>query len=303
MKKTPLVLIALLGLAGNLAQAAGTAAGQFLKLGAGARAAGMGDAFTAIANDATAAYWNPAGLHQIETPEISVMQNNWMVDTQYQYLGGALPMENHTFALSIYRMDFGSIEGYDKDDNRTGSFDASSLAAAISWSTRINDRVAIGLTGAAIQESIENEKAATFAGDAGVFYKGEAFSLGAVVKNLGGKLTFVDEAEELPQTLRIGAARSFFGDKLLLALDYEMPSDNDASIHAGAEYGLGERFHLRGGYRATPGNELDVDGSTGLTAGVGLTFERFSVDYAFVPFGELDSTHRFSLNIQLNRFN
>src|SRR5688572_13884503 len=83
------------------AQAAGTSGAQFLKLGAGARAAAMGDAFCAVSNDVTAAYWNPAGLSQIETPELAVMQNSGLVETQYQYMGLALPRENGTLAASV----------------------------------------------------------------------------------------------------------------------------------------------------------------------------------------------------------
>ena len=76
----------------TLSNASATSSAQFLKMGAGARAAGMADAFSAVADDVTAGYWNPAGLQQISSPEMSVMQNNSLVETQYQYAGAALPM-------------------------------------------------------------------------------------------------------------------------------------------------------------------------------------------------------------------
>src|SRR5690349_17928904 len=109
MKKASIILIKILGLEFILAmnfffarvEASETANAQFLKLGAGARAAGMADAFTSVADDVTAAYWNPAGLAQLTTPEISVMQNNQLVESQYQYVGGAMPFKNHTLAVSI----------------------------------------------------------------------------------------------------------------------------------------------------------------------------------------------------------
>ena len=68
------------------AQRAGTATAQFLKIGVGARATAMGDAFVAVANDASALYWNPAGISQFQTNEIIVSQTNWFVDIQHQFL-------------------------------------------------------------------------------------------------------------------------------------------------------------------------------------------------------------------------
>ena len=50
----------------------GTTAGQFLRVGLGARAVGLGGAFSALADDVTAIYWNPAGLAQIENREVSL---------------------------------------------------------------------------------------------------------------------------------------------------------------------------------------------------------------------------------------
>src|SRR5438067_1224172 len=86
------------------AKSSGTSSAQFLKLGAGARAAGMGDAFVAVADDVTAAYWNPAGLAQIRQTEVEAMQNTSLVDTQYQYLGAAVPLRDSAIGFSMFRM-------------------------------------------------------------------------------------------------------------------------------------------------------------------------------------------------------
>src|SRR3989338_7819277 len=95
-----LVMTTLLMGFGTAAQAAGTSAAQFLKMGAGARAAAMGGAFSAVADDVTAGYLNPAGFSQLSAPEISVMHNEGLVNTNYQYLAAAMPYNNSTFGFS-----------------------------------------------------------------------------------------------------------------------------------------------------------------------------------------------------------
>lgn len=278
--------------------AAGTASAQFLKLGAGARAAGMGDAYVAVADDVTGAYWNPAGLAQVETPEVALMHNDWLVDTQYQYVGGALPMKRGVVGASIQRMDYGSIDKYTAADAREGSFDAGSMAANVTFGMPLNNGLLVGGTVKYISETIESESATGFAGDLGVLYRRENTSFGASVSNLGSAMKMVRESYDLPRLLRIGAAHRLMENRLLLSAGVTSPSDNDPAVHAGAEFQLTPMIAFRGGYSATPGNNLDVDGLTGVTAGFGLTLNAFNLDYALVPFGDLGMTHRLSLRIK-----
>jgi len=69
-------------------QRAGISTAQFLKIGVGARASALGDAFVAIANDVSALYWNPAGLVQFKNDEIIFSHNKWVVDINHDFLGG-----------------------------------------------------------------------------------------------------------------------------------------------------------------------------------------------------------------------
>jgi long-subunit fatty acid transport protein len=297
IKKTLIIALAL-GMQTGLGLAAGTSSAQFLKMGAGARAAGMGDAFTAIDNDATAAYWNPAGLASMESAQISVSHNSALVDTQYQTINAAIPVAKNVMAASIYRMDHGSIEGYNVDNEKTGSFDAGSLAVGLTLSRKLSDNLLVGVSGKYVSESIESESAATFAGDVGVILKERLFNrfnFGFSMQNLGGKMTFVQEAESLPRTLRAGASTTFLAGKLLMSADIVKPNDRGASLHMGAEYKVNSLLNLRGGYQTVTGQEFDVDGLTNVTGGLGLNLNQLTFDYAFVPFGELGSMHRVSL--------
>lgn len=277
------------------AQAAGTSAAAFLKLGAGARAEGMGRAFSSVADDVTAVYWNPAGLAQLETAELAAMQNTHFVDTQYQFVAGARPFGDNVFGLSIYRLDYGTIDRYTAADVKEGGFSAGSLAANLSMGRKIGDRLMAGVTAKFVQETLESETAGTFAADLGMIYKLDRANVSAVIQHAGAGLKMVSESAPLPLTVRLGASQKFVQDKLLAAVEISKANDSDASFHGGVEYRLTQIIALRGGYTATPGQSTDLGGLTGANAGLGMTFNRFNLDYSVSPFGDLGLSHRFSL--------
>jgi hypothetical protein len=278
----------------SLAQAAGTSAAQFLKLGAGARAAGMGDAFCSVSDDANATYWNPAGLAQIEQAEVSMMHNSSLQDTAYQFLSGVIPMGNGVLGGFIQRLDAGTIDKYSASDVKSGSFDAGSTALGASMGRKVGENLLLGVTAKFVSESIEDESATSFAGDFGLLYKKDIATFGLSVQNVGPAMKMVSESSPLPLTVRAGASRRFCNQKLLGAIDAVKPNDNDLSVNTGVEYKVNDMLSLRGGYKFG-GSSLDVSGITNINAGVGVTFNRFNFDYSVSPFGDLGIAHRVSL--------
>ncbi len=75
----------------NVSNVATTAA-PFLQIGVGSRAIGMGGAFVATANDASAMYWNPAGLGKLNSAELIFVHTNWLADITFDYAGVILPL-------------------------------------------------------------------------------------------------------------------------------------------------------------------------------------------------------------------
>ena len=83
-------------------QRAGISTAQFLKIGVGGRASAMGDAFVAVANDASSLYWNPAGLVQFEKNELIFSHNRWVVDINHDFLGGVYHLgKDHAICLAF----------------------------------------------------------------------------------------------------------------------------------------------------------------------------------------------------------
>lgn len=298
-----LVGVALTLVATHTVSAAGTSGAQFLKMGAGARATAMGDAIVSAAFDVTATYWNPAALTQIQSPELAVMQNSGLVETQYQYLAAAMPYRDSAIGVSLYRLDYGTINRYTAADTQDGTFNAGSLAGSVSMGTKINENLMGGVSVKYIQESIESESATSFAGDFGVLYKMNRINLGAAIQNVGPGMKMVQDSTPLPMMVRLGASTRFMEDKMLVSIDASKPNDNNISLHSGVEYQLVPMVALRGGYKLTPSASADLGGLTGLSGGLGIMVNRFTFDYAVSPFGDLGLSHRISLLVRFGSQN
>jgi len=110
-------------------------------------------------------------------------------------------------------------------------------------------------------------------------------------------MKFDRESFQLPLNLKLGGAYSA-SRNLLFALDINKPVDNDIILNAGTEYII--EFHGAISIAARLGYKTDAKGfaeTAGVTAGTGIKYRDIGFDYAFVPYGELDSTHRISLKI------
>jgi hypothetical protein len=113
-------------------------------------------------------------------------------------------------------------------------------------------------------------------------------------------MKMVKDSSPLPMTVRVGASTRFIDDRLLVGLDLSKPNDANTSIHAGTEYKVVPTVALRAGYTVTPGQSSDLGGLMGLNAGLGVTFNRFNLDYSISPFGDLGISHRLSLGYKFS---
>lgn len=285
-KLTSFLSAGLLVMVGTISYAAGpgTTAANFLKIGVGARAVAMGEAFTAVADDVTALYWNPAGLSQLEERKLSASYNSWFADVSQGYVSLGFPALGGTVAVGTNYVDMGTIERRDASGDLKGEFRASSIHASVGYAR--GDRFSIGFAGGMLRESIENDQKITFLGTAGILLKNGNLSLGACAQNVGGKLG----EDPLPFILKAGAGLRMRG--LNIAVDVGMPQDNDTYFCTGMEWWLADKFALRAGYRS--GQDI----GPGYTAGIGFKTNNLSLDYAYVPYDDLGTTHRVSLGIE-----
>jgi len=272
----------------SFAGSSGTTAANFLKLGVGARAAALGDAFTVIVDDSTSLYWNPAGLIRIKERQFSATYNTWFAGINQGYLAMSFPLSREGIvAGGVNYVDMGDFDGRDEAGNPTGTFTASALNYHLGYANRAGEKFIWGISAGVVQDTIADDIKSTYAANLGLIFKSsDSLSLGLALQNIGGQLG----GDPLPFLAKIGMAYTW--KSLLLVLDIAKPTDNDDVYYCtGIEWRIRDGIALRIGYKT------NQDVGEGLTAGFGFDKGKIRFDYAYVPYGELGDTHKISLGM------
>lgn len=276
----------------------GTTAADILKVGVGARAIGMGEAYAAQADDVHSLYWNPAGLALMQERQASFMYSPMIKDLKYQNAGIGIPLESGAIGGSLSYLSYGDIQGYDASGAATGNQSAYSAVATVgaSW---LGNQWSAGANVKGIQEKLADENANGFAFDIGsnlIYPKpviGGTLRLGVAVQNLGGGIKFLQQSDPLPRQWKVGmAAVQMMNKRLNVSLDFTKPRDDDSNVAGGLEYWINRYLALRTGFVNN-----HTEGS-GMRAGLGLRIRGISFDYAYAGQGELGMNHRYEISFR-----
>ena len=306
-------------------QRSGISSYQFLKIGGDARGAAMSEAVIAVTNDASAIFWNPAGLANSTSDQVIVSHAEWLVDVQ------------HEFAAASYHLDAGNVIGFSfislhtdpmkitTEYQPTGNgnyFNFSDIAVGGTFARKMTDQFSFGVTVKYVRESIAELHTDAFMVDVGTFYYmglgSSRFSV--VVSNFGnnvkpkgtvlnGKGAEVSEFQDFspPTMFRLGYAFEPWQDeenRLTASVQLNHPNDNAENVRLGFEYEYGSLFSLRCGVKRTIGEPLlsqstssaeDVSFGGGVKLPLGFT--NVNVDYAFTNFNVLGAVHRITVGM------
>jgi len=306
-------VLALVAPAHAMSTQAGTAGAQFLKLGAGARAGGMADSFAAIADDASAAYYNPAGLTQLKGVQLAGAHTSLFQGISYEAVDFAVPFgreegySRHAVAAGIYYLSVGDIERRTSDSTEPiGTFGASDGAYGLTYAHAFDRKLSVGLTGKYIAQNIDSYSARSFALDAGALYQlnpdgNRPVSVAAVVKNVGGKSEgyATSNGDPLPLGMTLAGGWKVFPKKLALDLEAAKYRDSDIFVSLGGEYTHPFNENISGALRfGYSSMRKDIDGLNGMALGGGIDFYKATFDFAWQPFGVLGNTFRYSLLVR-----
>jgi hypothetical protein len=303
--------------------------GEFIAIGVGGRALGMGGAFVALANDVTAGYWNPAGLSLITYPEITLMHDERFGSLEnYDYGAVAFPTGTRSsIGFSLIRLgvdgipdtrnaliDYngnGSFDNADRlDYNKITYFNAADWAFYFTYAKQLSQDLSYGANLKIIRRDMGSNCATGIGFDVGGrMLLMERLALGVNLQDITTTLIAWDTGtkELISPTAKIGGAYfiDLFGGRIAPAVDFDVRFENrryastahvgpiSADLHAGLEYDFKNVVAVRVGY-----NDVKQ-----LTLGAGVHLPKLDVDYSFAKFdneGQLGNTHRISLKLTLS---
>ncbi len=231
----------------------GGQAGAFLRIGVGARALSMGSAFTAVANDPSAGFWNAAGLINLEFPEIIGTYSVLSLDRSYNYAGIGLPFsERLYFAFNWIGLGVDQIEGRSAEGRFTDYFKNQEQAYIMSFGIKLHKNIGIGFSSKYLSHTLSDNQSSGYGFDASAYIKPFSFlSFGYQVQDISSKVRWDTESkleEKFPQCQRIAFCLSPFKNNTLITMDIENTANQKSKLHAGLEVPVLSFFGIRAGY-------------------------------------------------------
>jgi len=266
----------------------------YLRIGAGGRAAGMGEAFTAVSEGASATFWNPASINVDSKNSVLIAHNKWIKDISSNFLSFVFGKNRLKLGLSLYSNTVSDIEKRSKPSlTPEGLFSAADFYLGISASYPFTKKLRIGISIKYIYQKIYIEEASGYSTDFGVSYSfSNRLKLAAVLKNIGTVSILKNESTSLPALLRTGAAfripELINNIKILLSADIEKVFESKTYLYFGSEIDYKDTISLRTGY------QYGYD-ARGLSYGIGVSVNSYNFDYGIQPFSyQMGTTHRIS---------
>lgn len=285
----------------------GTFGGQFLKIPVGARGAGMGGAFVAVADDASAVFWNAAGIARVDPDrsQLSLNHATWPADLSFDQVGYVFHVKRipgafavHARALTMAPME---VTTAFQPFGTGQTFDAGMLAAGVTYARSFTDKFSAGLTANMIHTGLADLTQQTFSVDLGTLYDVGAagMKIGMAIQNIGSQEKFIEREARIPSIFRVGTSAELLkraDQRLVGSFEFSHPPDNSERFNFGAEYSFHKYLFLRGGYSFNHDSE-------GVAGGVGFHFPvsiagMADVDYSYTDLLDLGSSHRMSLRFE-----
>ena len=299
-------------------QRVGISAFTFLKIAPDPRGASLGESFTAISDDASAVYWNPAGIVRTGRNEVQFAQTSWFADISHRFAALTYQVtSSDAIGLSLLSLSTDPIpvRTVTQPTGTGQSFTYMDLAIGLSYSRRMTDQFSFGVTARYLHETIAELTMTNVVFDLGAFYAtgfgSSRFAIvlshfgnvshptGSVTNERVGEINTFEEFSP-PTQFRLGFAIEPWQDennRLTTTVQLNHPNDNAEHISIGAEYAWSELIMLRIGYRFNVQEQTSPMFGIGVRVPVGDLAAR--ADYAAVPYSFLGTVHRIAIQLSL----
>lgn len=296
----------------------GTTSFQFLEVMTGARGTSMSGAYSAVANDANAVFWNPAGLTNVNNIDVQVSYMKWILDVKHYSFALAYNIDEiGTFGIQALYTDIGSIEvtrvdalGYVNGHYNPGltgeTISPHQSLIGLTFAKKLTDKFSFGISVKYAYEDLVVRKKGSLVFDGGLTFKTgfKTIELAAAIRQFGPDVKYISESYPLPQTFNIGISGYLFApddaligslgnQKLLIAYDMIQPRDYNQRNSVGLEYSFNDMVYLRAGYKFNGDQE-------GLAAGLGIEYNNYRIDYSYDDYGQyLKDVNRITIGFNL----
>ena len=283
---------------------------DFLRIETGARAVGMGGAFTAMLVDIHGLAYNPVSLVGVRDMESGFTYLNYFAGMNAGFVGLNKTMEGiGHFGIGVFYINYGEMRRTDVAGNDLGAFYPADFAITAAYADSLSFGLRFGASIRYIQSKIDEYASRALAVDLGLIYRIESqdLNIGIGVSNLGSTVdAFLDERERLPTAYRLGVSKRLAHLPLLLNLDLIKYQHEESDLFWGLYWALGgeftitENFFLRWGYNSR-GKENkvgnDSDRFAGVSLGFGIRYGKYQLDYGFSSFGAVGNMNTFTVMI------
>ena len=289
---------------------AGTTTSQFLQIAAGARGAALGEAYSALVDDAFALDWNPAGLINMKKNSLVLMHSPYLAGTYNDYFAYAENAgEVGAWGISAKYMNYGQLSQTDASGLELSKFTPYDVEASVGFACYVSafnkepeERFVLGATGKFVGSKIIASDN-TVSADIGLltpYMFDSNFRLALSVQNIMGTLRLDKEDSQLPLIVRFGSLTKL-SSYVNLTADVVAVRDNLPFLAMGGEAKLPVYSEMDVFLRAGANTRAmsDVGGTHNVSFGGGLRYGSYQLDYAFSPFGDLGSVHRISISMVL----
>jgi len=276
-------------------------AAPYLLFSTSVEGTGFGSAFTSLADDASATYWNPAGLSEVSSFSFSSMASLGLgLDRNFNSASFALRMPVGVIAASFSASGVSDISGYDENNVRTGNFNVANSVVGFSYSARANENLSVGTTVRYINQNLNVLTDNGYTIDVGTRYKlpfaGQTLLLSGVMQNVIGELS----VNELPKVLRLGVGMNLAGG-FIADVDFVQENLFGSGGRKFLNYGAGYRAHFQDNFVISMRGGITDSRYLAAGLGVGMQLAKMDiiVDYAFVnePSVIFGQSHRVGLSL------
>ena len=274
----------------------GLSGGQFLKVGVGARGTAMAGAYSALSNDLTAIFWNPAGLAQVKCYGADFSQTFWLAGTTHSFAAASIPLsDKFKFAASFVSFSSGDIPittTADPTGSAGGLYSVNDIAVGATLAGYLTEQFSFGVTARYVDHGFSSMSASGVSFDIGTRYKTgvKGLDLAFSINNLGTAQAYT--GSDLTKTvLPAPGLNSSQVDAILATNSFDIPLSFRAGLGVNMFEGLIADKH-----------EVDADGTIVHDWVVGADFETFAdvpeqfaigTEYTFREFVSLRAGYRF----------